>query len=345
MAMHTILASGPNITDISLSLSIWSSDSTEAPDRFEQNSLPLYSQVGQSGIVLHHLFKTVLTAVQEIFGFPYPSIVQYLFALGGTGPEPDASPHRIENYPHRTPFPAVWDAEFLLPIVIPALRVIHFQTPYVEAYHQGIIEEINSDSQLNALIRYNMPEESAFDRVALPALYTDLQIHDYKSDPIVEQLRAHPDLGSSIRSLDMHDRGESANRSIISTANHLEKLVAKSLSAELFHLLGTTAGSTLKELSTTFQHFPIPASVPKNLIDVHFQGDLDLACLTCKTPQEALAKITARGIFGDPDAADPALFPSLREIRCQGLGWPTTEWEISKSKWVLMAETFLEKNI
>ncbi|KAJ7176256.1 hypothetical protein C8R43DRAFT_1118775 [Mycena crocata] len=252
----------------------------------------------------------------------------------------------------------------------------------------------------------------------------------------------------------MHDLGETANRSIISSASRVEKLVAKSLSPELFELLGKTAGSTLQELSTRFPHFPaasIPASifahftelrvcvlqcsatmftptsspdgvlarlhtlqltncngsifnsfsvmrrvlpalhtvniddvdraanraaivnflhahatsilharlgshavlyngdsvfdVCRNLIDVHFDVDLDLEYLICKAPHTSLTKITARGILGDPDRVEATMFPSLREIQCQGSRWPTTEREISKSKRVPIAETLLEKNI
>ncbi|KAJ7106880.1 hypothetical protein C8R43DRAFT_1114319 [Mycena crocata] len=533
MAMHTILASAPNITDLHLSLSIWSSDSTEGLCK----GLPLVNPhrvivvdpiLNLRKVVTNQhqtaLSKALFRCIAEwdnleIFGFPYPSTVEYfrwaeraknlMQALAESKTLHTLLLSQVFGIP-----------QFFRPLLkIPALRVVHFQPPYDKIHHQRIIEGINSDPQLKVLVRYDMPEDSndtgfqaldiapslnpafvpmasasadvrefvwkrvfwfllakqlnpsrhtsstvsrvavllvskCFNRLALPALYTDLQIRYYKSDAIVKQVQARPELGSSISSLDMPDLGETVNRSIISSANRLKKLVAKRLSAELFELLGITAGSTLQELSATLQNVNISASVfvfahftelrvcelwgfttrftptaapdgvlarlhtlrfnschesifdafsamrqvsmvhstlpalhtvhidvvytaaikflqahgasilhaqlqsarllpysdsvfdvCRNLVDVHFHEDLALAHLTCKTPLESLAKITAYSILGDPDAVDPTMFPSLREIQCRAFKWPTTEREISKSKWVPIAETLLEKNI
>ncbi|KAJ7474259.1 hypothetical protein FB451DRAFT_286236 [Mycena latifolia] len=84
--------------------------------------------------------------------------------------------------------------------------------------------------------------------------------------------------------------------------------------------------------------------VCKNLIDIEFAYNCDIADLTCKTPHKSLAMIRADDLNGDPDTIDPVMFPALRKIQIH-CDWPTTEREISKSEMVRMAEALLRKNI
>ncbi|KAJ7139220.1 hypothetical protein C8R44DRAFT_764079 [Mycena epipterygia] len=81
------------------------------------------------------------------------------------------------------------------------------------------------------------------------------------------------------------------------------------------------------------------------LIDIEFDGPLNISRLTCDTPHQSLAKIVAADLLGEPEEIAFDMLPALREMQIRYCVWPTTERAISKSKWVALAETLLEKNI
>ncbi|KAJ7139123.1 hypothetical protein C8R44DRAFT_301415 [Mycena epipterygia] len=81
------------------------------------------------------------------------------------------------------------------------------------------------------------------------------------------------------------------------------------------------------------------------LVDIEFYGPLNISRLTCDTPHQSLAKIVAADLLGEPEEVAFDMLPALREMQIRFCVWPTTERAISKSKWVALAKTLLEKNI
>ncbi|KAJ7139115.1 hypothetical protein C8R44DRAFT_975071 [Mycena epipterygia] len=81
------------------------------------------------------------------------------------------------------------------------------------------------------------------------------------------------------------------------------------------------------------------------LVDIEFFETCNLTRLACDTPHECLTKIIAPELVGDLEDISLDMFPALREIQMRNYKWPTSEREISKNKWVPLAEALLEKNI
>ncbi|KAJ7726698.1 hypothetical protein DFH07DRAFT_852575 [Mycena maculata] len=167
-AMHTILKSGPNITDIFLSLTIWSSDSTQGLCK----GLPLINPhrviVVDSTINkplknknLSTLTIALLSCIRKwdnlrIFGFPYGSTFDPIVA----GRALDLVRALSQSQTIHTVI--LVEAFFMFPAFIgllckiPCLRVLQFKKPMSELYHQEIILNINSDPKLKALASYTL---------------------------------------------------------------------------------------------------------------------------------------------------------------------------------------------
>ncbi|KAJ7651215.1 hypothetical protein FB45DRAFT_1078789 [Roridomyces roridus] len=100
----------------------------------------------------------------------------------------------------------------------------------------------------------------------------------------------------------------------------------------------------IMEISTIFE-FQVANDKPLNV----FQS-CNLGALISNAPHRSLTKIVAKYLPERKDMAsemsfNPEMFPVLREIQINSLGWPITVREISKSLVVPMAEALLRYNI
>ncbi|KAJ6468708.1 hypothetical protein DFH09DRAFT_1381071 [Mycena vulgaris] len=334
MAMHTILKSAPNITDLSLCLTIWSPDSTDGLCK----GLPLINphrviivdpvvkklpKNQQQAALIETLFLCIRKWDNlKIFGYPYPAAVQGI--QGWSQRAANLMDALAESKTIHTILLSklLGFHQFFRPLLkIPALQVLQFQTPYVKRLHEYAIEAINSDPEVKALARYNMPAEDdstntvlipdiipsldpnfvpmesapqetrevvwkvvfsftasmdpppphhyappsinkdilaisrvckAFNRLALPYCYHRLCIKTHSVAPIAQQLRNHPDLGSSISSIELYNMTDPPIDFILSQANRLERFISRPITRKDFVMLAETAGSTLRELTNSF---------------------------------------------------------------------------------------------
>ncbi|KAJ7623074.1 hypothetical protein DFH06DRAFT_1446771 [Mycena polygramma] len=83
--------------------------------------------------------------------------------------------------------------------------------------------------------------------------------------------------------------------------------------------------------------------VCRALLDVEFiTNSVDF---NCTTPHLSLNKIIISTPRLERPELDPTMFPALREVQIYAVCWPTTEREISQSRWVPLAEAWLEHGI
>ncbi|KAJ7611500.1 hypothetical protein DFH06DRAFT_155705 [Mycena polygramma] len=83
--------------------------------------------------------------------------------------------------------------------------------------------------------------------------------------------------------------------------------------------------------------------VCRALLDVEFiTNSVDF---NCTTPHLSLNKIIISTPRLERPELDPTMFPVLREVQIYAVCWPTTEREISQSRWVPLAEAWLEHGI
>ncbi|KAJ7082815.1 hypothetical protein C8R43DRAFT_1175213 [Mycena crocata] len=176
MAMHTILASAPNITDLFLTLAIWSSDSTNGlckglplinPHRVivadpVDNPTKVPKNKNQTAFS-HTLFRCISKWDNlETFGFPYSSFVQY--DEGWSERANNLIAALIKSNSIRTVLlPHLFDLPTLFhPLLdIPGLRILHFHNQRREHNHQQITDAIKSHGKrgkLNISVRYKLPD-------------------------------------------------------------------------------------------------------------------------------------------------------------------------------------------
>ncbi|KAJ7082821.1 hypothetical protein C8R43DRAFT_322752 [Mycena crocata] len=176
MAMHTILASAPNITDLFLTFAIWSSDSTDGLCKglplINPHRVLLVDPVVNLRKIPTNKCRTALTRVLfhsiskwdnlEIFSFPYTNLVLYY----DSGWEEQASKLMealIKSTTIQTILlpPQFELRAFFYPLLdIPGLRILHVQTQHVERDQQELMKNIKSRGKLNVTVRYNMPDSS-----------------------------------------------------------------------------------------------------------------------------------------------------------------------------------------
>ncbi|KAJ7447880.1 hypothetical protein B0H11DRAFT_1878501 [Mycena galericulata] len=171
-AMHTILKSAPNITDLFLSLSVWSSDNTQGLCK----GLPLvnptrvivvdpYSRKTLKNKQLDALTKALFSCIRtwdslRIVGFPY-----------GSGHSDWKRAERALNFAEAlTQSPTVRIVilsssfyslpQFLLRLCkIPSLQALEFKSPFYVGH--PILSASLFDPQLKAVARYTMEDDTA----------------------------------------------------------------------------------------------------------------------------------------------------------------------------------------
>ncbi|KAF7369522.1 F-box domain-containing protein [Mycena venus] len=175
MAMHTILKFAPSVTDLFLSLSIYSSDGTAGlckglplinPDRVIVLDPWIYKPIKNKNLA--DLTQTLLSCIQtwtnlKIFGFPYGSNAD----VGAVWPERArnlvrglAKAHSVHTILLSSTFRSI--PQFIKQLCdIPSLHLIQFEQPLGEEYYyyddddDDVISQITSDPRLKALACYN----------------------------------------------------------------------------------------------------------------------------------------------------------------------------------------------
>ncbi|KAJ7503396.1 hypothetical protein B0H11DRAFT_582819 [Mycena galericulata] len=166
IALHTILKSAPNITDVSLSLAIWSSDSTSGlckglslinPQRVIL--LDPYARKPLKNQQLATLSKTVRSCIRtwdnmKIFGFPYGSKTMYdpIWTQRALNLVEALSQSHVQTVLLSSTFNGI--PSFIEPLCkIGSLKVLQFHS--VDPY---TMSRLNSDPQIKALARYPTSE-------------------------------------------------------------------------------------------------------------------------------------------------------------------------------------------
>ncbi|KAJ7114209.1 hypothetical protein C8R43DRAFT_1039620 [Mycena crocata] len=347
MAMHTILESAKNITDISLCLSIWSSDNSRGLCK----GLPLINPhrvivvdpivakrpvKNQHQAALNNALFQCIRAWSNLrtFVFPYPSSVPWRWSNRVMEVAQALIESRILSTVIISKTYDTLPQHFDILLKIPALHTVQFQSPFVKAnfYHRRITETIDSDARLKALVQYTIhdgsskpvqdddtmpdiapslnplfvPMESApvetqdtvwdrvmffamstseektkssrlsvllvskrFNRLALPHIYHRICLRWPNAPSVSQQMQRQPQLGSFIRFLEIPfaSTDDVAHR-ILSSATRIEKF-SGTISAEHFELLARTAGSTLREVSSTI--LPSSATTSISAVFRHFR--------------------------------------------------------------------------
>ncbi|KAJ7474228.1 hypothetical protein FB451DRAFT_285988 [Mycena latifolia] len=169
MAMHTILQSARKITDIFLSLSIWSSDSTQGLCK----GLPLINPHRAIVVDPHQFSKPLknkhLAALRQalfsclqqwdhlkIFGFPYVYKIDEALSLS----------HALAQSQTVTTITiskSIYDpADLLDPLLkIPSLQTFQLQAPLTKHVDGPLIAAIESNPQLKALVQYTVVDPTA----------------------------------------------------------------------------------------------------------------------------------------------------------------------------------------
>ncbi|KAJ6509093.1 hypothetical protein DFH09DRAFT_1050217 [Mycena vulgaris] len=172
MAMHAILKSAPNITDIVLSLSIWSSDNTQGlckglpllnPHRVivvaSAYEKPLKNK--HLGALTTVLFSCIRTWEKlTVFGFPYsdlrPTSEECAFEFAEALTQSQTIHTVLLPVMNMYTIP-----EFFTPLrKIPSLRILQFRGPRSRAAEVAL----DSDPQLKALVRF--PTQDLEDNIA-----------------------------------------------------------------------------------------------------------------------------------------------------------------------------------
>ncbi|KAJ7461383.1 hypothetical protein B0H11DRAFT_121952 [Mycena galericulata] len=174
-AMHTILKSAPNITDLFLSLAVWSSDNTQGLCK----GLPLinpsrvivmesYHYKALKNQQLAGLTKALFACIQKwdnlkIVGFPY----------GSNAMLESSEMERALNFAEAlTQSPTVRTVVLSSPFYglpqflrrlcnIPSLQVLQFKEPFYNGH--PVLSESLTDPQLKAVARYTMEDYTARD--------------------------------------------------------------------------------------------------------------------------------------------------------------------------------------
>ncbi|KAJ7114200.1 hypothetical protein C8R43DRAFT_1078514 [Mycena crocata] len=372
LALHTILQSAKDITDVSLSLSTWSSDNSRGLCK----GLPLINPhrvIVVDPIVTKRPLKNkhqlaLMEALFQCIGtwsnlsefvLPYPSSPPLTWSTRVT----EVAQALVKSKTLRTVIiPKTYTNlpyHFHVLFKIPALQTVQLRSPFVKTVHQHrlVVEKIDSDPRLKALVRYTMlddslervkdddampdiapslnpsfvPMESApvdtqdtvwnrvfffamsnsqgkakssrlsvllvskrFSRLALPHIYHHINLKRPDAAPISRQIQRQPQLGPSIRVLEIPYQHENTiAHNVISSATRVEKF-SGILLAEHFELLARTTGSTLREVSVT-----IPISTPTATIS---------AAVFAHFPELRILKLSAPSvIFASAATSENAL--------------------------------------
>ncbi|KAJ7737357.1 hypothetical protein B0H16DRAFT_1572288 [Mycena metata] len=401
MAMHTILKSAPNITDIFLTLKIWSDDSTQGLC----NGLPLinphrvivvdpHERKARKNQNLAALTAVLLRCIREwdnmrVFDFPYSTsygdplwaerAMKLVEALGHSKGlhtillgqffqippflrslskiptvqtlqfkvHPTYIKTAIDGHPRlkalvRYPPESVEVPEGLvhIPDIAPSLnpsfipmgsasedtrervwsRVFSFAM-YVEAHSPGsTFREKHSHKSHLAIVLVS----KYFNRLALPYLYECPNLSDEGAKLLAEQLPNRPELGSFIKILSMPYASTDIKLTLISLATNLQRfLPSQYLSLGCFEALGRSAGSSLREVSLSFEDIEIPTSLLASFTELR---ELTISASAVKvvpdtTSENVLHKLhTLRidSMFQDIsflDAFSMIRLPALRTLR------------------------------
>ncbi|KAJ7082817.1 hypothetical protein C8R43DRAFT_322675 [Mycena crocata] len=175
MAMHSILASAPNITDLFLTLEIWSSDNTNGLCKglplINPRRIIVVDPVDNDSKAPKNKNQTALSQVLfscisewdnlEIFGFPYPPFAVQDNGEGWSERASDLMDALVESETiHTVLLPLNFELSvFFYPLLdIPGLRILHLNAKYYEWDHQERMEIIKS-FKLDVSLRY-MPDSS-----------------------------------------------------------------------------------------------------------------------------------------------------------------------------------------
>ncbi|KAJ7447919.1 hypothetical protein B0H11DRAFT_1929421 [Mycena galericulata] len=281
-AMHTILKSAPNITDLFLSLAVWSSDNTQGlckglplinPSRvivvesYHYKALKNQQLAGLTKALFACIQKWDNLIFQKIVGFPY----------GSNAMLESSEMERALNFAEAlTQSPTVRTVVLSSPFYglpqflrrlcnIPSLQVLQFKEPFYNGH--PVLSESLTDPQLKAVARYTMEDYTTRDETTsftVPDITPSLNLAFVPMESAsaeTQEIVWKRVLFFAILHI------------ILSHATNVQSFLApeyNDISTEFLNLIAQKTGPSLRELSIIPKDLALPTSLLARFTELRF---------------------------------------------------------------------------